>query len=163
MSGPGTLRWTVRPSFVRYVQVMAGGSCAAVDGAEVDAAGVFQFPLTEAAEQDGSWRAEFAGGARFLAHGGFLDVDLHGLRLRITPDGAALDIAAGPGRYGTIATMYPVTPVREAGLIRWPGFVPLLTEGGSAVFGGVYPPGSEFGSLDVVVPGTGGTPPTGPG
>jgi hypothetical protein len=152
VTGPGKLRWAVRPSFVRYVQVMAGGTCAALGGAQADAAGVFEFPLTEAAETSGNWALAFGGGARFQAHGGFLDVDLHGLRLRITADGAAFDVTAGGVGYGTIATMHPVAPVTENGLVRWAGFVPLLTEGGTAVFGGVYPAGSEFGSLDVTVP-----------
>jgi hypothetical protein len=150
--GAGKLRWAVRPSFVRYVQVMAGGSCEAVDGAEADAAGVFDFPLTEAAETGGNWVLTFGGGARFRAHQGFLDVDLHGLRLRVMAAGAALDIAVAAGGYGTIATMHPVTPVTENGLMSWSGLVPLLTEGGTAVFGGVYPAGSDFGSLDVAVP-----------
>jgi hypothetical protein len=148
----GKLRWAVRPSFVRYVQVMAGGSWEAVDGAEADAAGVFEFPLLEAAETDGTWLLTFGGGAHFRAHQGVLDVDLRGLRLRVTAEGAALDIAAGPDKYGTIAIMGPVAPATEAGLISWAGYVPRLTEGGTAVFGGVYPANSEFGSLSAVVP-----------
>jgi len=48
--------------------------------------------------------------------------------------------------------MGPVAPATEAGLISWAGYVPRLTEGGTAVFGGVYPANSEFGSLSAVVP-----------
>jgi hypothetical protein len=147
---PGSLRWAVKPSFVHYVRVIAGGTCEAVDGAELDADGVFEFPLINASPTVDGSVLSFGGGVRFAAHHGFLDVVLRGLELTVTEGGGALAIAARADRV-TIATVEPALPVEGAGLVRWAALTPRLTEAGAEVFGNVYPVGSELAPLDAVV------------
>jgi hypothetical protein len=146
----GSLHWAVKPSFVRYVRTVAAGRCEAVDGATESAAGVFEFPLVEFSEQAEGRVLSFGGGVRFSAHHGFLDVDLRELELTLTPQCADLRIAAAEGSV-IIATMDAVVPVNDAGLLRWTGLVPRLTEVGVEVFGDVYQVGSEMDPLDAAV------------
>jgi hypothetical protein len=144
------LRWAVKSSFTRYVQVVAAGRCEAADGAEASADGAFTFPLLEAAQDDGGWWFSFGGSVRFSAHHGFLDVDLRGLELRSTADGTGLSIANAEGGRVTIATMEYAVPLNDPGAPRWQGLVPRLTEAGVGVFGDVYPVGTELAPLDAV-------------
>ncbi|MFD9503483.1 HtaA domain-containing protein [Streptomyces sp. NPDC060035] len=149
----GVLRWQVKTSFVHYVRAIAAGTCEVADGAELDADGVFQFPLTEASPNADGWSLRFGGGARFSAHHGFLDVELRGLELTLPADprGGALGVMTARGDRLTIATMAPVCPAEGNGVIRWIGLVPCLTDAGAELFGGVYSPGSELAPLDALV------------
>lgn len=149
----GVLRWQVKTSFVHYVRAVAVGTCEVADGAELDADGVFQFPLTEASHDADGWTMRFGGGARFSAHHGFLDVELRGLELALPADarGCALSVMTAQGDRLTIATMAPAAPAEGNGVIRWPDLVPCLTDVGSELFGGVYAPGSELAPLDALV------------
>jgi hypothetical protein len=145
----GSLRWAVKSSFQRYVQVIAHGTCTAIDGAELSDDGVFTFPLAEAGLSAGARLLSFSGTARFEAHHGFLEVTLSGLRLTLGEQGGELSIAgSGPDRV-TIATLAPAAPVEERGRIHWTGLVPHLTEDGCQVFGAVYPAGTEFAPLEI--------------
>lgn len=149
----GVLRWQVKTSFVHYVQAIAAGTCEVADGAELDADGVFQFPLTEASRNADGWSLRFGGGARFSAHHGFLDVELRGLELTLPTDalGGALGVMTALGDRLTIATMAPADPTEGNGVIRWQGLVPCLTDAGAELFGSVYAPGSELAPLDALV------------
>ncbi|MER5754597.1 HtaA domain-containing protein [Streptomyces sp. NPDC002088] len=153
MSSRGVLRWQVKSSFVHYVRAIAAGTCEAVDGAELDADGMFQFPLTEASRDGDGWSLHFGGGARFMAHHGFLDVELRELELTVTADarGGALGVLAAQGDRVTIATLAPAAPAEGNGVVRWPGLVPCLTDAGAELFGNVYPPGSDLAPLDALV------------
>ena len=141
----------MKTSFVRYVRTIAAGECEAVDGAQESSDGTYTFPLSEASESAGGWVLSFAGSVRFRAHHGFLDVDLREPVLTLTSDGAELSIATAEGGRVLIATADPAAPVRPASPVRWEGLVPRLTEAGAAVFGNVYPPGSELAPLDAAV------------
>ena len=144
----GSLRWAVKPSFVRYVRTIAAGSCEAVSGAQEDPDGTFVFPLAEASESTDGWVLSFGGSVRFSAHHGFLDVDLRDPVLAVAPGGAELSIATAEGGRVVIATADPVAPAERAGPARWEGLVPRLTEAGVEVFGNAYPLGSELAPLD---------------
>lgn len=147
----GSLCWAVKPSFVRYVETIAAGSCEAVDGAERSDDGVFEFPLLEASKGDEGRRLCFGGRVHFSAHHGFLDVDLRELELSWAADGVELSIGTAQGGRVAIATADLVAPVSGSGELRWTGFAPRLTEAGVEVFGNVYPAGSELAPVDAVV------------
>jgi hypothetical protein len=147
----GSLHWAVKTSFVHYVRTVAAGSCEVVDGAEMNSAGAFEFPLLEASESDEGRALSFGGGVRFSAHHGFLVVDLRSLKLTLAAAGGELGIATEEGDSVIIATMDPVTVVNDSGRVHWAGLVPRLTEAGVEVFGNVYPVGSEMAPLDAVV------------
>lgn len=149
----GVLRWPVKTSFVQYVRVIAAGTCEAVDGAELDADGVFQFPLAGALRDGDGWSLRFGGGARFVAHHGFLDVELRGLELTLPTDARAgwLGVTTSRGDRVTVATMAPAAPEEGDGVMRWSDLVPCLTDAGAELFGSVYQPGSELAPLDAVV------------
>ncbi|MFD7206585.1 HtaA domain-containing protein [Streptomyces sp. NPDC059893] len=149
----GVLRWAVKTSFVHYVTTIAAGTCEVSDGAELDADGVFQFPLAEASEGADGWTLRFGGAAHFFAHRGFLDVELRGLALTLPAGGrgSALGVAAANGEHIALASVASAVPAPGNGVLRWSQLVPSLTEAGSELFGTVYPAGSDLAPLDVVV------------
>lgn len=149
VTGTGSMRWAVKSSFQHYVQAIARGTSTVIDGAELTAGGVFEFPLTEVGQDAGTRLLSFGGTVRFEAHHGFLDVTLSGLRLALSPDRGELSIAGPASDRITIATFTPPVPVDDQGRAQWSGLVPYLTEDGSEVFGNVYPAGTEFAPLEV--------------
>ncbi|GAA2592431.1 hypothetical protein GCM10010435_84020 [Winogradskya consettensis] len=148
---PGALRWAVKQSFVRYVRVLAAGTCETSGGAELHPGEVIEFPLLAAARAGGRWELNFAGGVRFIAHHGALDVTLSGLRLDLGPDGGSISIAVGDNRL-TIASLPPSEPEERDRSLRWQALLPSLTEAGVEVFGSVYAAGIELAPLDAAVP-----------
>ena len=148
---PGALRWAVKTSFVRYVRVIAAGTCEATGGAVLGEDDVIEFPLLAAVETAGSWELSFGGEVRFLAHHGALDVHLTGLRLTLGPGGGGVSIAAGPERL-TIASLPPAAPAERDGSLRWRALPPILTAAGAPVFGNVYAAGTGLAPLDADVP-----------
>ncbi|MFT4262569.1 MAG: HtaA domain-containing protein [Nocardioides sp.] len=148
----GSVRWGVKSSFVRYVRLIAAGTCEAAGGASLDADDVFEFPVVETTQSDGMWTLSCGGSARFNAHHGFLDVVLSRLRIELGSEGGSIGIGAGPGEWVVIATVPPASPVGSDGRLSWSGVVPSLTDVGSEVLGSVYPAGSELAPLDVALP-----------
>lgn len=138
----GSLRWAVKESFVHYVRAVAAGTCEADGEAELGADGVFTFPLIASEREAGRRVFAFGGGARFHAHGGFLDVQLRGLEVWLTEEGAALHIRCADNTRLVLATTGPDGVGRD-------GIVPLLTGAGSEVFGSVYAEGTELAALDL--------------
>ena len=68
------LRWAVRESLLRYVTVIAGGTCTVDGDAVAGEDGVFTFPLRSAVQEGDDWRLSFSGSVRFEAHHGLMDV-----------------------------------------------------------------------------------------
>src|ERR1700722_13727149 len=158
---PGTdryaLTWAVKASFLAYVNRMRG-RITLVKPAYPAAAG-FAFPHAPAADRaEGGGAAPgageravpvgelgFTGGVAFSAHGGMLDVTLAEPVIVFDGQGALLTVAGlarpGGGTRAVIATLAdgPSAPTGET-----TAFVPLLTEDGSVLFGGVYPPGEAM-------------------
>lgn len=141
----------MKPSFIRYVRTIAGGTCDAVDGAVERPDGSFEFPLRGTAKIDDGWALSFGGALRCSAHHGFLDVELRDLELRLRAGGGTLDIATEPDDRLTIATIAPTVPAQRGNLLSWLGIVGRLTEAGVPVFGNVYPAGTELAPLDAVL------------
>ncbi|MGW3313913.1 HtaA domain-containing protein [Streptomyces sp. NPDC001073] len=139
----GALRWAVKDSFVRYVRTVAG-TCEATGQAELDSDGVFTFPaIGSEREADGEVFA-FGGGARFHAHGGFLDIEFGALELWLTPGGGTLHVRTIDNERVALATTDP------AGSEEGDPLVPRLTDAGAALFGNVYATGTELAPLSVI-------------
>ncbi|MCX4816327.1 HtaA domain-containing protein [Streptomyces sp. NBC_01239] len=137
------LRWAVKDSFIRYVRTVAG-TCEATGEARLDADGVFTFPVIGSEREADSEVLAFGGGARFHAHGGFLDIEFGALELWLTPEGGALHVRTAANERVALATMEP------AGSDGGDTLVPHLTDAGAAVFGNVYAVGTELAPLSVI-------------
>jgi len=158
------LTWAVKASFLGYVNRMRG-RITLVKPAYPAAAG-FAFPYAPAAYRaeggaaapDAGERAlpaaelAFTGGVAFSAHGGMLDVTLAEPVLVFDDDGTLLTVAdmrrPGTGIRAVIATLASTPPAPTDETIA---LVPLLTQDGAALFGGVYPPGEAMDPLFIPV------------
>lgn len=156
-----TLTWLVKESFLAYVN-RTRGRITLVEPAYPGAAG-FAFPHAPAAGHtesgdaapDASERAfpgelMFTGGVAFLAHGGLLDITLAEPVLVFGARGALLTIAdmTRPGG-GTRLVIAELTGGPHTLADETIALVPLLTDDGAALFGGVYPPGEAMDPLFV--------------
>ncbi len=149
---PGSLRWGVKSSFLRYVRVIAHGTYTVTQGARADTEDVFEFPIAGAEERGGHWVLSFSGSVRFEAHHGFLDVTLAELTLAVGPERGSLSIASPENQDRVvIATVSGAGPAVDEDWLRWPALEAELTEAGAEVFGGVYPAGTELAPLEVVL------------
>jgi hypothetical protein len=145
--------WGVRDSFVQYVRGNPDGQLFGEDGVETDGEGMFRFPLRRAERSDRGWRLGFGGQVRFTAHFGMLDVALTRPSVELGPDGGTLRVCDRHGADIVIATLDPVDPVDlEGGWLVFPPIRTCLTAHGVAVFGDVYPEGTEFDALRIAVP-----------
>lgn len=162
MSRDLALTWTVKASFLAYVNRMRG-RITLVEPAYPGAGG-FAFPHAPAAYRDGDGDGDgaadagkrnfpvgelaFAGGVAFSAHGGMLDVTLAEPVLVVDGQGTLLTVVdmahPGGGTRVVIATLASGLPAHAEETVA---FVPLLTEDGSALFGRVYPPGEAMDPL----------------
>lgn len=144
----GELRWAVKDSFLRYVRVIAAGTVECT-GTQESPDGAFVWPLQAVVRDADALVLEFEGSVRFVAHGGFLDVDLAAPALRLGAESSELSIATPTGRV-VIATVADGDGA-PSGLLT-----PRLTAEGGALFGGVYPADTEFAPLMARVPRPGG-------
>jgi hypothetical protein len=147
-----SLQWAVRDSLLRYVLVIAHGTCATDGGVTMDESGVFGFGLRSATEvSDGEWRLSFAGSVRFTAHHGFLDILIEDPTVDIGPQGGVLSATTGGGRTA-IARLGAAVPGRDGDRLVWPAIGSELLESAVETFGGVYPAGTEMAPLALHVP-----------
>ena len=92
----------------------------------------------------------FTGGVAFLAHGGLLDITLAEPVLVFGARGALLTIADMTRRGGgTRLVIAELTGGPHMLADETIALVPLLTDNGAALFGGVYPPGEAMDPLFV--------------
>ena len=147
------LTWPVKESFLAYVRRM-GGRVTIVRPAYPGEHG-FAFPHAPAPGTAQPRELTFTGGVAFSAHGGALDITLAEPVLVADEQGILLTVAAPARPEG--GTRAVIAVLAGSGLTQAPGdeavaLVPRLTEDGSALFGGVYPPGETMDPL--VVPGS---------
>lgn len=151
------LNWSVKQSFLAYVN-RSRGRITLVEPAYPGEGG-FAFPHAPAVRRtpshgsacDADERAiqvselAFTGGVAFSAHGGALDITLAEPIIVIDDQGALLTVigSARPGG-GTRAVIAELTDHPHASTDAAIAFMPLLTDDGSALFGGVYPPGEAM-------------------
>ena len=161
-AGEHALVWPVKESFLAYVN-RTGGRITIVAPAYPGTDG-FAFPHVPAAGRPGSSRMAsgtgeralhsgelaFTGGVAFRAHGGVLDVTLAEPVLVFDDQSALLTVVGtvrpGGGTRAVIAVLADEPHVSTDEAVS---FVPLLTDDGSALFGGVYPPGAAMDPLSV--------------
>lgn len=157
---PSGLYWSVKQSFVTYLQSMADGNCSISGGADVDSSGVFLFPTANPVglSQD-AWTLEFEGTVRFSGHFGALAIAVERPVIRMTPSGGILSISTGTpdDRQIHVATLPPAMPTRVGEMLLWARLKPSLTGEGSELFGRAYPPGMELDALTIAIdaPGSG--------
>jgi hypothetical protein len=137
-----SLQWTVKETFVGYVQ-KSGGSVTVVEPASVGSSG-FAFPLVAQGE---SFRA-FGGGVVFGAHGGALTVVI--AEPAIVVAGAEMLLMVADARSsGPDAAPRAIAHLRADGVEEGQvHLTPTLTIAGSALFGMSYPEGL---ALDPIV------------
>jgi hypothetical protein len=153
-AGPAAaaLQWAVRDTLLRYVLVIAHGTCATGGGVTMDESGVFGFGLRSAAEvSEGEWRMSFAGSVRFTAHHGVLDILIEDPTVAVGPQGGVLSATTGNG-HTAIALLGPAVPARDGDSLVWPAIGSELLESAVETFGGVYPAGTEMAPLALHLP-----------
>jgi len=139
------LRWTVKDSFVRYVQG-SGGSVTVVAPASVLDTGI-TFPAS--GERGGLYR--FAGGIVFSAHGGMLAVAIAEPAIADAGPDFVLSVADVRAPHSDDARR-PIATLRLDSLEDTEAtMTPSLTIAGSATFGMTYPEGFDMDPLTVTL------------
>ena len=155
----GSLDWGVKQSFRSYVSGPIGqGAIEVTGGATRNADGTFHFGLGSARYDLGTHTlsAGFAGGVRFTAHAGQLDVSLSDLKLTtsgttgtLTADTASKEQIGGPltERQDVPLATFVVARDTTTGAAT----PAKLTEEGAKAFAGFYPAGSDLDPLSVLL------------
>lgn len=152
-AGRGSLSWGIRDSLLRYVTVIARGSCTVTGPAGVED-GAFVFPLRSAARDGDEWRLAFAGSVHLTAHHGFLDVTIADPELSIGAGGGILTVRTGPEgapRVSVAATAGAVPESGDSGHL-WTAVPAYLLRDATELFGGVYEAGADMAPLTVHAP-----------
>ena len=146
----GSLSWAVRDSLIRYVTVIARGSCT-VSGAAGVEEGEFVFPLLGAERVADDWHFAFTGTVRLTAHHGFMDITLADPEITIGPGGGVLTVRTG----GEGAPRIPVAateaaqPHSTAAGMQWKALPSQLLESATDLFGGTYTAGTELAPVTI--------------
>ena len=146
--GPGpaspAVSWAIKASFLAYVR-RSSGTITVVAPARSGDNG-FEFPLIRPATRG---ELVFSGGVAFTAHGGMLDVLV--AEPVVAGDPGELALSVGDHRDPSnaalrrcIARLEVAAPHPTMAVVA---LRPRLTDEGSALFGGVYPAGSELDPL----------------
>lgn len=148
---PG-LVWGVRQSFVQYIlsmpdgRIILGGNCAPTD------TGKFTFPYRERRNSGADMmRLQFGGSVEFFAHFGMLSVTFSNPVLEVAATGGTLSVEAD-SRSVVIATVELPELTLYRDMAVWNEAGVSLTEHGSALFGGTYPPGTQLDPLTLRIP-----------
>jgi hypothetical protein len=154
MSNPnpiGSLTWAVRDSLMRYVTVIAGGSCEIDGPASIDDTGVFTFPLVRAAASDDGWRLLFAGSLHFTAHHGLLDIRIIDPEIVVGATSGALFARTNvDSREPTaIVELGTATPAQDGDVLVWDAVHSKLLDSAVEMFGTVYPAGTDMAPLGI--------------
>ncbi len=143
------LEWSVRGSFLAYVERLPDGTIEATDGARHTGRA---FLLPGRSEPGGGFA--FDGTLRFSGHFGLLDVELRELRIdrAIDGDGGGLSATVSGGRYA-IARLDQLAR-DDDGMTRSDSVT--FTDDGAAILGGVYSAGAEAAPVVIrpAIPGT---------
>ena len=138
------LAWAIKTSFLRYVE-SAGGSISLAPPA-VWVSGRFVFPRNERSDGQGGVRLTFDGEVAIRAYGGLLDVQIADLTVLLDGDRGLVSAATlDRSRRYDLAHLTRRSAAETAGSVE---FDAVLHESAVALFGDVYPPGTE---LDAIV------------
>lgn len=161
------LQWAFHRGFSGYVARLPDGRVEAVEGAEVLEDGTFRFPASHDAVTDtGPERPRshrFTGAVRFTGHHGMMAVTLSAPALEPPPPGAGagagspwalIDDPFAPGERMTLAGL----AIPSGADVGQTSAAPQLTEEGSDLFLGTYPPGTPLEPLTLIDPTDGSVP-----
>ena len=174
----GSLDWSVKDSFVAYIEGNIAKGEVILDGATENADGSFAFPLVQGTTDTatGETAATFGGSVRFTGHdeGTGPQLDLLFRNIRVEVSGVAGSLVADVTSKGlgeTDATEYPgvifatldfsaTPPSLAQGSLTFTGVPATLTADGAEAFAGFYDEGEQLDpvSLTFQLP---GTPPAG--
>lgn len=146
----GSLNWAIRDSFLRYVTLIARGSCT-VSGAAGVEDGEFAFPLRRVRQVGAEWHFEFDGSVRLTAHQGFLDVTISDPWFVLGPEGGLLTVdtkVEGEPRLA-VAVTDAAQPVANDGGFLWAAIPSRLLAAAAGLFGDAYPGGSELAPVTI--------------
>lgn len=145
----GSLNWAIRDSLLRYITVIAGGTCTVSGGAGASE-GSFVFPLRSIRHADGEWYLTFGGEVRLTAHHGFLDVTLAEPEFIAGPEGGVLTVLTG-GQGGRIPVA--LTDGVQSGSgdtdLLWHAMPAQLLPAACGLFGDAYPAGTELAPVTI--------------
>ncbi|HKU31384.1 MAG TPA: HtaA domain-containing protein [Arthrobacter sp.] len=139
------LTWTVKKSFVRYIESMKDGHVAVADGALRLQDGSFHFPLASGTPRNG---LAFGGSVHFTGHFGMLSLAISAPAVVSADDGLFLSIADDeePGERRPFVILGK--PGQYPGHVEFPS--PALTPAGADLFFDNYRPGTLFDPIFVM-------------
>ena len=144
-AAPG-LTWSIKTSFIDYVERMPDGVVSVGDGASRRADGTFHFPL--ASSQDPAV-VEFHGSVTCTGHYGMLTVSFADLAILDVDGRRILTCADDDEPGGRREFLDLLEPEFSGALVRFAR--PVLTQDGADVFFDNYRPGTPFDPVLVVV------------
>ena len=155
----GTSSFAMLPGWINYVlNVPPAGTIATSGGTTESSAGVYAAPVTGTFERGSlTGTADLAGAVRYQKPGHGIDITIADTRVAIDGDTATLSalVTKAPAAATRIdlATidLSAATPTETADAITWTDALAAFTADGSAVFNGIYPPGSEYGKLTLTL------------
>ncbi|ASN53383.1 hypothetical protein GCM10012320_17890 [Sinomonas cellulolyticus] len=149
---PVGLIWGVRASFVTYIRSLSDGSIDLTEGAVMSPEGLIRFRFLGTYEGNGGQWLCFGGGARFLGHGGLLEVPLRNLRVHVVGDGATLYTEQSDGSLFPLGAVALPEPSLTEGTLVWDAAPVALDEAGARFFGSHYRPGTGMDPLWLRLP-----------
>lgn len=146
------LAWGIRRTFVSYVRA-AGGAVAVVPPAGLTATGEFYFPFdtAKAQSEESQPRLQFSGQIGFLAHGGFLRVELSNPRVTLGAECTLTAETSTGTRVNIVAVILP-EPTGDGTVTMWLDAGTRLHADAVELFGGSYEAGEEFAPLTIRIP-----------
>ncbi|MCW2830073.1 MAG: hypothetical protein JWP31_765 [Aeromicrobium sp.] len=154
------LVWGLKDSFVSYAR-RAGARVELGGGAgQLPGSAEFYFPLTHAAEFDGTGLVgtlRFGGQLRVVAHRGMLDVGVFDPWLTVRGRRGTLSVrdrstgTPADARMDLVEVVLPV-PTCDGSTLMWSSAPTTLAPAGALVFDGNYVTGEDFARLSVRVP-----------
>lgn len=154
----GELRWNIKGRFRDYVRSLPDGTEQWISGPGGIEAESIVFALDNAASFDtrsGLGVLKFAGSLRFEGYHGALRVDISDPWIEIDAEKSLLTVNRSPQGLSpsrvAIAEASTGPVATSGGHWIWADVPTVLTQHGSTLLGGVYPPGSEADSCSFTV------------
>ena len=145
------LRWAVRESLLRYVTVIAGGTCTVAGDAVEGEDGVFTFPLRSAVQEGDDWRLSFSGSVRFEAHHGLMDVLIKDPEVVVGPERGVLATHTTGDELLALVALDEAAPSDDGDALVWEAVPTQLASAAVELFGTVYPAGTGMAPIAIRV------------
>ncbi|MGN7201385.1 HtaA domain-containing protein [Arthrobacter sp. SAFR-044] len=146
----GRLAWSMKQSFLRYVARLSDGRCSATDGAEPSETEGFTFEVSAMQATNHGLSLAFRGDLRFSGHHGALFLRIADPAILVDGPHGTLSIAGGDADAPRVPLATFTAAVDSSGpALRIAGTGLMLTEAGSELFIGIYPPGEPLDDFTV--------------